>query len=174
MSGVAANRASIFIVDPSAAAARIGPSASTSGDSATFARDSRSSRVLLLLIFRLPSTRVLPDTHRAGSRWRARPYPTSSRSRQLALLRAADGDDAAAYYASLLAPGRPGRRRLVKPSSTYRGRGCRGRDSRRASASAGPLVGIQQESNCEDAVCAQCFRYVGSSARSRPDCFMTL
>ena len=92
-------------------------------------------------------------------------------SRQLALLLAPPtDDDVAAYYASLLAPGRPGHGDvLVKPSATYRGRGLfAARDFAEGERvlCEPPLVGIQQESNREDAaVCAQCFRYVGSIER---------
>ena len=92
-------------------------------------------------------------------------------SRQLALLLAPPtDDDVAAYYASLLAPGRPGHGDvLVKPSSKYRGRGLfAARDFAEGERvlCEPPLVGIQQESNREDAtVCAQCFRYVGSIER---------
>ena len=92
-------------------------------------------------------------------------------SRQLALLLAPPtDDDVAAYYASLLAPGRPGHGDvLVKPSSKYQGRGLfAARDFAEGERvlCEPPLVGIQQESNREDAtVCAQCFRYVGSIER---------
>ena len=140
-----------------------------SGDSATFARVTRGPRASSSSSsfgFRPPR----PDTHRAGSRWRARPISDELASRQLALLLAPPtDDDVAAYYASLLARAGPPRRcpreALV---NVPRARVVRGADFAQGERvlCEPPLVGIQQESNREGAtVCAQCFRYVGSIER---------